>query len=133
MGLVARGTLGKPITFFFTENGTDPGKSGEVCLETPMGGPIVGCAHHELGGLSDEDAIALWLALGATGSRARLLPVFRTCDHHPLLIRFCQNSRHDGQAGDVNDATLGYAAPINPINWVNRSRWIARRCGSESS
>ena len=23
-GLVARGTMGKPVTFFFTENGTDP-------------------------------------------------------------------------------------------------------------
>jgi hypothetical protein len=29
-GLVARGTLGKPITFFFTENGTDPGCCGET-------------------------------------------------------------------------------------------------------
>jgi tetratricopeptide (TPR) repeat protein/transcriptional regulator with XRE-family HTH domain len=56
-------------------------------LETPMGRPIAGCAHHELGGLTDDDAIALWHALGATGSRARMLPVFRTCDHHPLLIQ----------------------------------------------
>jgi tetratricopeptide (TPR) repeat protein/transcriptional regulator with XRE-family HTH domain len=56
-------------------------------LEAPMGRPIAGCAHHELGGLTDEDAIALWHALGATGSRARMLPVFRTCDHHPLLIQ----------------------------------------------
>jgi tetratricopeptide (TPR) repeat protein len=56
-------------------------------LETPMGGPIAGCAHHELHGLTDEDAIALWHALGATGSRARMLPVFQTFDHHPLLIQ----------------------------------------------
>jgi hypothetical protein len=29
-GLVARGAVGKPVTFFFTENGTDPGHVGEV-------------------------------------------------------------------------------------------------------
>jgi hypothetical protein len=56
-------------------------------LKTPMGRPIAGSAHHELGGLSDEDALALWHALGATGSRAQTLPVFRTFDHHPLLIQ----------------------------------------------
>jgi tetratricopeptide (TPR) repeat protein/transcriptional regulator with XRE-family HTH domain len=56
-------------------------------LETPMGRPIAGCAHHELGGLTDEDAIAFWHALGARGSRARMRPVFRTFDNHPLLIQ----------------------------------------------
>jgi tetratricopeptide (TPR) repeat protein len=56
-------------------------------LETPMGRLLAGCADHELRGLTDEDAIALWNALGATGSRARMLPVFRTFDNHPLLIQ----------------------------------------------
>jgi transcriptional regulator with XRE-family HTH domain/tetratricopeptide (TPR) repeat protein len=56
-------------------------------LETPMGRPIAGCAHHALRGLSDEDSIALWHALEVKGSRARMLPVFRTFDNHPLLIQ----------------------------------------------
>jgi transcriptional regulator with XRE-family HTH domain/tetratricopeptide (TPR) repeat protein len=56
-------------------------------LETPMGRSIARCAHHALGGLSDEDAITLWHALEVKGSRARMLPVFRIFDHHPLLIQ----------------------------------------------
>ena len=49
-----------------------------------------------------------------------------------VLARLCQLSRHEGEADDVDGLDLGYAAPIIPTNWANRSRWICRRCASES-
>lgn len=40
-----------------------------------------------LPGLSDDDALDLWRAFGATGARDSLLPLFRQADNHPLLIQ----------------------------------------------
>jgi tetratricopeptide (TPR) repeat protein len=56
-------------------------------LQTPMNEPLKGCDAFSLPGLSDQDAIDLWQAFGAKGSRAVMLPVFRSFDKHPLLIQ----------------------------------------------
>ena len=56
-------------------------------LEGPLGKPIPGVSLIVLKGLSDADAIDLWRAYGATGSRDTMLPVFKTFDSHPLLIQ----------------------------------------------
>ncbi|HYP26250.1 MAG TPA: DUF4062 domain-containing protein [Blastocatellia bacterium] len=56
-------------------------------LETEGGDPIPGCFKHALGGLTGEDAVELWRALGISGSRDLLLPVFNAFDKHPLLIQ----------------------------------------------
>lgn len=56
-------------------------------LQVPMGEPSSGCAALFLKGLSDQDALELWRAYGARGSRETMLPVFRTFDSHPLLLQ----------------------------------------------
>jgi tetratricopeptide (TPR) repeat protein len=56
-------------------------------LQTPMGGPLPGCYAVFLPGLSESDALELWRAFGARGSRETMLPVFRSFDSHPLLIQ----------------------------------------------
>jgi Fe-S-cluster formation regulator IscX/YfhJ len=56
-------------------------------LQTPTGQPLPGCRAHFLTGLADDDAVALWRALGVRGSRDGLLPLFRRFDNYPLLIR----------------------------------------------
>lgn len=40
-----------------------------------------------LPGLSDNDAVALWRAAGISGTRDTLVPLFRSFDGHPLLVR----------------------------------------------
>jgi tetratricopeptide (TPR) repeat protein len=56
-------------------------------LQLPTGYPRPGCSAYFLRGLSDDDALALWRALGVTGSRGELVPVFRSVENHPLLIQ----------------------------------------------
>ncbi len=56
-------------------------------LETETGDPIPGSFRHDIGGLTDEDAVELWRAFGITGSRDELLPIFTKFDKHPLLIQ----------------------------------------------
>ncbi|MBN1402344.1 MAG: DUF4062 domain-containing protein, partial [Anaerolineae bacterium] len=56
-------------------------------LQAVNGAPWPGCAARFLPGLSDDDALALWRAFGVKGSRDALLPLFRTCESHPLLIQ----------------------------------------------
>lgn len=56
-------------------------------LQVPTGQPYPGCFALFLEGLSDQDALDLWRAYGAKGSREAMLPVFRTFDKHPLLIQ----------------------------------------------
>lgn len=56
-------------------------------LQLPTGHPRPGCFAYFLRGLSDDDALALWRALGVTGSRGELVPVFRSVENHPLLVQ----------------------------------------------
>jgi tetratricopeptide (TPR) repeat protein len=56
-------------------------------LQTVTGEPLGNCAAVFLRGLSDDDALDLWRAFGATGARDSLLPLFRLADNHPLLIQ----------------------------------------------
>ena len=37
--------------------------------------------------MSDDDALGLWRALGVSGSRAELVPIFRSVESHPLLVQ----------------------------------------------
>ncbi|MAQ95395.1 MAG: hypothetical protein CMM84_17955 [Rhodothermaceae bacterium] len=56
-------------------------------LQARTGGPLPGCFPQFLPGLSDSDALALWRAYGAKGSREEMVPVFKTFENHPLLIQ----------------------------------------------
>ena len=56
-------------------------------LQLPDGRPGRGCFAAFLPGLSDQDALALWRAYSAKGSRDKMLPIFRTFDKHPLLLK----------------------------------------------
>ena len=56
-------------------------------LQTVTGEPKSGCFAVFLRGLAEDDALELWRAFGAKGSRDQLLPVFRSVENHPLLIQ----------------------------------------------
>jgi hypothetical protein len=56
-------------------------------IQNPTGQPYPGCFALLLEGLSDQDALDLWRAYGARGSREAMLPIFRTFDNYPLLIQ----------------------------------------------
>ncbi len=57
-------------------------------LESKVNGdPLSGCFKCELTGLAEDDALELWRAFGAKGSRGQLLPLFSRVEHHPLLIQ----------------------------------------------
>ncbi len=56
-------------------------------LQAPNGRPLPGCFAAFLPGLDENDAIGLWRALGASGSRTDLLPIFSSVESHPLLIQ----------------------------------------------
>jgi tetratricopeptide (TPR) repeat protein len=56
-------------------------------LQVPTGQAFPGCFPMFLEGLSDQDALDLWRAYGAKGSRETMLPIFNTFDKHPLLIQ----------------------------------------------
>jgi Domain of unknown function (DUF4062) len=56
-------------------------------LQTPAGDARPGCFSYFLAGLSDNDALALWRALGVSGSRTDLTPIFRSVNGHPLLVQ----------------------------------------------
>src|SRR5438876_6357840 len=56
-------------------------------LQTDAGGEKPGCKAVFLHGLSDDDTLNLWRALGISGSRETLLPIFHTFENHPLLIQ----------------------------------------------
>ncbi|MEM1151576.1 MAG: hypothetical protein AAGI03_13625, partial [Pseudomonadota bacterium] len=58
-----------------------------TALQEETGGSCRGSNAYFLPGLSDEDAVGLWRGMGVTGSRTELLPVFRSVQSHPLLIR----------------------------------------------
>lgn len=56
-------------------------------LQSMTGNPLPGCFAAFLPGLTDDDALDLWRAFGATGARDSLLPLFQRADNHPLLIQ----------------------------------------------
>jgi Domain of unknown function (DUF4062) len=56
-------------------------------LQTRTGQSCPGCFAYFLPGLSNDDALALWRALGVKGSRQELVPIFRSVEGHPLLVQ----------------------------------------------
>ncbi len=56
-------------------------------LQTVTGGSIPNSAAIFLTGLQDADALDLWRAMGVSGSRDALLPLFHRFENYPLLIR----------------------------------------------
>ncbi len=58
-----------------------------LALQLPTRNPRPGCFAYFLSGLQDDDAIGLWRALGAKGSRQELVPIFRSFESHPLLVQ----------------------------------------------
>lgn len=56
-------------------------------LQTVTGAPMPGSFASFITGLQDDDALALWRAMGVSGSRDTLLPMFRRFENYPLLIR----------------------------------------------
>jgi hypothetical protein len=57
-------------------------------LQLPNGKSRPGCFAYFLRGLRDNDALGLWRALNVVeGSRAELLPIFRSVENHPLLVQ----------------------------------------------
>lgn len=60
-------------------------------LETPTDRAISGCYRYDLQGLSPNDAVELWRSFEVTGSRDRLLGLFRRFHNHPLLIQALAN------------------------------------------
>jgi tetratricopeptide (TPR) repeat protein len=58
-----------------------------TALQVPTGGHRPGSIAYFLRGLSDDDAIALWRVLNVAGSRAELVPIFRSIEGHPLLVQ----------------------------------------------
>jgi hypothetical protein len=60
-------------------------------LQLPSGAPRPGCFAYFLPGLNDDDALALWRNLSVSGSRAELVPIFRSVAGHPLLVQALAN------------------------------------------
>jgi tetratricopeptide (TPR) repeat protein len=56
-------------------------------LQMETGGPLPGCGAQFLTGLTDNDALNLWREFKVTGSTEQLLPLFRSFNNYPLLIR----------------------------------------------
>jgi hypothetical protein len=56
-------------------------------LEIDTGHTDFGCYMYILDGLSNRDAFNLWRALRVEGSRAELVPIFRSVKGHPLVVQ----------------------------------------------
>jgi tetratricopeptide (TPR) repeat protein len=56
-------------------------------LQTTTGHSRAKCFPYFLRGLLDDDALSLWRTLNVKGSRAELVPIFRSVEGHPLLIQ----------------------------------------------
>jgi tetratricopeptide (TPR) repeat protein len=56
-------------------------------LQLPTGDARPGCFPYFLRGLRDDDALGLWRGLNVKGSRAELMPIFRSVESHPLLVQ----------------------------------------------
>jgi hypothetical protein len=85
-------------------------------LQTVTGEPKSGCFAIFLRGLAEDDALELWRAFGAKGSRDHLLPVFSSVEHHPLLIQSLAGevARFRRAPGDF-DAWLKAHPDFNPF------------------
>jgi tetratricopeptide (TPR) repeat protein len=85
-------------------------------LQAPGGSPSPGCEALFLPGLSDQDALELWRAYGAKGSREVMLPVFHTFDKHPLLLQLlaCEVAEFREFPGDF-DAWRAATPDFNPF------------------
>jgi hypothetical protein len=73
-------------------------------LQTVTGAELPGSAAWFLRGLQPEDALALWRAMGVSGSDVQLGALFATFDHYPLLIRAlaCEVARFRRAPGDFD-------------------------------
>jgi len=56
-------------------------------LQDFNGDPLPGASALLVRGLSDDDAVALWRSAGISGARDTLVPLFRSFEGHPLLVR----------------------------------------------
>ena len=86
-------------------------------LETDTATPLPGCERYTIGGLDDDDALALWRAFGVTGTREQLLPVFNAFGNYPLLLRALagevaefREAPRDSTSGALHTRTLNLLA-----------------------
>jgi len=56
-------------------------------LQTPNGNPRPGCTAYFIQGLSDDEALALWRALGVTVSPLEFIPIAHATEGHPLVLQ----------------------------------------------
>lgn len=56
-------------------------------LQAATGAPLGNCFALFLEGLTDEDALDLWRVSNVSGSRDKLVPLFRRFEKHPLLLQ----------------------------------------------
>ncbi len=73
-----------------------------LALQLPNTEPSPACFAHFLTGLSEDDAVVLWRALGVSGSRQELVGLFRCFENHPLLVQALAGevARHKRSPGD---------------------------------
>ncbi len=85
-------------------------------LQMVTGEALGTCFAVFLPGLAEDDALELWRAFGAKGSRDQLLPVFRRVEDHPLLIQSLAGevARYRRAPGDF-DAWLKSHPDFNPF------------------
>ncbi|MCI0487391.1 MAG: DUF4062 domain-containing protein, partial [Blastocatellia bacterium] len=86
-------------------------------LQTVTGEPSPGCFAAFLPGLSDDDALDLWRAIGVSGARESLLPLFNRVENHPLLIQSLASevARYRPAPGDFDKWKLGHP-DFNPFS-----------------
>jgi tetratricopeptide (TPR) repeat protein len=88
-------------------------------LETDAGKPSPGVFRYNLESLPDDDAVALWQALGVEGSRDILLPVFRTFGKHTLSIQTLSGEIVNYRKGPGNFNEWRKANPqFNPAKYT---------------
>jgi tetratricopeptide (TPR) repeat protein len=73
-------------------------------LQMITGEALGNCYAVFLSGLSDDDALNLWRAFKASGSREMLLPLFQRVEKHPLLIQSLASevARYRSAPGDFD-------------------------------
>jgi tetratricopeptide (TPR) repeat protein len=86
-------------------------------LQTVTGEPLPGSLAHFMGGLSDDDALNLWRAIGVSGSRDELLRLFHSFASHPLLIQALAGEiAHYHRAPGDFDVWRSNHPDFNPFN-----------------